>query len=64
MGHFKRVENRLGQCLFSYEKNKNLERMNQINQGNELHIIPFFFFKWAPTIIRLFMWLLYMWREK
>ena len=55
MGHFKRVENRLGQCLFSYEKNKNLERMNQINQGNELHIIPFFFFKWAPTIIRLFM---------
>ena len=42
--------------------------MNQINQGNEFHIIPFvflffIFFKWAPTIIRLFMLLLYMWRQ-
>ena len=33
------------------------------NQGNELYIIPFVFFfpiKWAPTIIRLFVLLLYM----
>ena len=41
---------------------KYLERMNQINQGNELHLIPFVFFliKWTPTIIRLFVLLLYM----
>ena len=53
--------------VFSHEikkkKNaKSLEKMNQINQGNELHIITFFIFflKWAPTIIKLFVLLLYM----
>ena len=56
--------------VFSHEiikKNaKSLEKMNQINHGNELHIITFFIFfvKWAPTIIKLFVLLLYMRREK
>ena len=62
-GRANQVVGGLGQPLFSYEKKKIfLERMNLINQGNKLHIILsfFFFFKWAPTIIRLFMLLLYM----
>ena len=36
-----------GWPIFSHEKKKNakfLERMNQINQGNKLYIIPFGFF--------------------
>ena len=81
MSHFKQVEIGLGQLgcewvgpvpKFSHEKKnaKILMRINQINQGNELHLIPFvlfcffffFFFlvKWAPTIIKLFVLLLYM----
>ena len=80
--HFKQVENGSGQLgcewvgpvpKFSHEKKnaKILMRINQINQGKELHLIPFVFFcfvlffffflvKWAPTIIKLFVLLLYM----
>ena len=56
--------------IYTWKKKKQitakfLERMNQINQGNKLYnTLCFFPFKWAPTIIRLFVLLLYMWREK